>query len=173
MPGSSSEKGPAELNLPKRLIRFELDGYGLGFSYEGSYARWLGFQARIAKLSFDMGRLRLGISAAEGFGFPFLWGGGAIAPVYLGYTLLSRPKKTAFFYGGYDIYAEAAVGFLGCPNPPYARLSACFDADYYGLGIGLEGGVTTIPMVYQGNYERVSGAYVALRLRFLAFSLEF
>lgn len=115
---------------------------------------------RAAKFTYHSGRgFRAGISALDGDGVVMQYGLWAVAPIHVGYDIVLSPKRTGFFYGMVpSCYVEATLGAF----PPYAKLAAACDVDWYGVGTGIEFGVIDWNPL---NYP--PGLYAALKLRLL------
>jgi hypothetical protein len=98
---------------------------------------------------------------------------GAIPELHVGYKLLSKPKRTWFFYSAVpDLYVEAAGGgFKGIRSPFYGKLSAGCEVDYYGLGAGIETGAAVWLSDVEGWSE--SSLFAGFRLRLLTFGIGF
>ena len=92
--------------------------------------------------------------------------GGSIAPVHVGYDIVFNPMKTAFFYGMVpSCYVEATLGAI----PPYVKVAAACDVDYWGLGIGVETGCITWNNKYGSQQSRLlrPTVYASVKLRLL------
>jgi hypothetical protein len=95
--------------------------------------------------------------------------GYSIAPVHIGYDIVLSPRKTGFFYGTVpSCYAEATLGAF----PPYAKVAAACDIDYYGIGTGIEVGIVDWNRRYENPGPHAVLAfrpaiYASLKLRLL------
>ena len=131
---------------------------------------------RVLKATWHSGRgFRAGISGVDIAGpvgvqyDPLLPWGFSIAPVHIGYDIVLNPKKTGFFYGMVpSCYVEATLGAF----PPYAKVAAACDVDYYGIGTGIEVGVVdwNRQSEYPGPHTVLvfrPAIYAALKLRLL------
>jgi len=125
--------------------------------------------ARMLKLTYHSGHgLRAGISLFDGEGPPLLdalglSAGGTYAPVHVGYDIVFRPRKTGFFWSTVpSCYAEATFGAF----PLFGRLAAGYDINYWGAGIGVECGATTL-LDFDHPSWVVPAIYAALKLRLL------
>ena len=164
-PALAAEPG----QMPNRFVRVEPFDVGTGaWSFEG----------RLLRATYTTGRLRAGIGLVDVYAVIDFCDAGMWAPVHVGYTVWSNPRRTLFFYGVVpDIYVELS----GSPFTPRAgrlstglglKLSAVFDVDYYGVGAGVEFGLLRIPHGYCGqSYGYSTGSYLCLRLRALPFSI--
>jgi hypothetical protein len=88
--------------------------------------------------------------------------------VHVGYDIVFNPRKTAFFYGVVpSCYVEATLGAF----PPYAKVAAACDIDYWGLGVGAEVGCFTCnnkdPRFSPPPAAFRPTVYMALKLRLL------
>jgi hypothetical protein len=187
-PGSAAGLfgGPPEPGqMPSRFVRFDGMDHGLWLwtGWPQRAGGWPQWSIRLAKVTIILDRVRFGAALGDGYG-PFDdWSGDMMLPLHVGYTLLSRPKRTWFFYGAVpDIYAEVS-GSLWDSDPqsssilsfrfdPALRVAFCCDVDYYGLGIRLEGGWADIRR-HLGPTPRISFLYAGLQLRVLTFGIGF
>jgi hypothetical protein len=138
----------------------------LGVCYYQEPYNW-NLALRLLKATWHSGKgLRLGISGLDDNGPMDLAGypsGSTLAPVHVGYDIVFNPKRTAFFFGMVpSCYVEATLGAF----PPYAKLAAACDIDYYGAGAGVEVGVV------DWNHAEPSlgfhpALYASLKLRLL------
>ena len=132
--------GDAE--APTRFLRVELlDG--------GVMAMPIAEQFRVLRFDYEFSRWRVGVAAMDmgnalgGGDFGHTFFGGFVVPD-VGYLLYRQPKRTTFFYGMVpSIWAEAASVIPVTPFNMYpaARVDCRAEADYYGVGFGVEAGV--------------------------------
>jgi hypothetical protein len=131
---------------------------------------------RVLKATWHSGKgFRAGISGFDAnfpldiddMGDPY---GLCFAPVHVGYDIVLNAKKTAFFYGMVpSCYVEATLGAF----PPYAKVAAACDIEYYGVGTGIEFGC--VDWNQKPNYPSGTGVsrsfipvlYASLKLRLL------
>ena len=120
---------------PSRFVSCEL--LSIGGRIDFAWARY-----RMLSATLSLGSLRLGTALVEG------WYLSAHAlPLHVGYTLVRRPLRTAFFYGMVpEVYADAAVYLLNIPiagdvYPSLGRLAIGGGVDYYGVGARAELGI--------------------------------
>jgi hypothetical protein len=154
--------------MPSRFLKFEPLGLGTGT---------LEIEVLLLKATCD-GPFRIGIAAAEGFAVPDMFDAQMFAPVHVGYTLWSNPRRSTFFYGMVpDVYVELSATPFGGDNvftlKPAVKLVLCCDIDYYGLGAGLEAGWINITRydLYTSWPDRYKYFYFAVRLRALPFGI--
>jgi hypothetical protein len=154
---------------PSRFIQAE----GLGLHGGATFAappvsNWL--RMTVAKATFINGRMRAGVTALDFIG-PWGFGSGAaLAPIHVGYNVLLRPEKTVVgcrFVRA--CYVEAAAGYASYGGKAlYARVTAAAETDWFGLGIGAEGGGFCLlggdPNEAFANEPR---AYLEVKLRLL------
>ncbi len=160
--------GPHEPGqMPSRFIRLDAVEYGMSF--------WLGDHFRIGKVEGLLGRGRVGLSVADAYFIIDGRSGGVLAPVHVGFSLFSIPRKAAFFWSrAPDIYIEAEGGFISPSGiQPMAQVLLRADMDYYGIGLGLEAGWATIVMEEAGHAERCNEFHAGFLLRALTFGLGF
>jgi hypothetical protein len=130
---------------------------------------------RVVKATWHSGKgFRIGISGLDVNGplniddNALPWGY-SVAPVHVGYDIVFSPRKNGFFYGMVpSCYAEATLGAF----PPYAKVAAACDIDYYGVGTGIEVGVVDWNRRYDypGPHAVLAFRpvlYAALKLRLL------
>lgn len=165
--GASLFGGPPEPGMmPSRFIKVEALDMGLLFPSN----EIPGLSARLAKLTYESGRFRGGLSLADGYGAIDEWNSDMMLPVHIGFTVWSSPKQTWLVFGeAPDVYVEAS----GSPWGPALRVALCCDVDYYGLGARLEGGVLNLNLQPQPPYGRTWMVYAGLQFRILTFSIGF
>ena len=163
--------GPPEPGqIPSRFIKCELLDYGASFPF--------GFTGEQLKVTFVTGRIRVGVSAGEGYTWNFWTGGGvAYVPVHVGFSLFTEAHKTLFFYNmAPDVHAEMATALWMTGMVPFVRGSLYAGVEGFGVGIGLETGVMSLgwgssDLRKRASFERWTYPYVALRLKFLTFGI--
>jgi hypothetical protein len=166
--GGQAEEG----QMPSRFIRF--DALDIGPYTSQHYLQgpiWLG----IAKATCVLNRLRFGVAGTQLFMCGDDWPSELTVYVHAGYSVWSRPVKTAFFYGAApDVYFEAGCGFYQGNlelDPQYwvfdpgAKVALCCDLDYYGVGAKAEIGWLS---------DRWGpGLYAGFQVRLLTFGIGF
>jgi hypothetical protein len=169
---------------PDRFIQAEVLGVHGGATFgpndpaSGSpVTGW--FRVPCLKATFIADRLRAGATALEIIDWKFGFGSvTAFAPVHVGYNLLLKPEKSAV---GYHLvpacYVEAAAGYAYYyGNVLYTRITAAAEADWYGLGLGVEaGGVYLLGIDAQREFagEPQPRAYAAVKVRLLTATFGF
>ena len=125
--------------------------------------------ARILKLTYHSGRgLRAGISLYDGGGTPSiealgLPAGGTFAPVHVGYDIAFQTSEDRLLLDTVpSCYAEATIGAF----PLFGRLAAGYDINYWGVGLGVECGATTL-IDWDHPSWVVPAIYGVLKLRLL------
>ncbi len=165
-PHEAAGAGLTEPAIPNRFVHVSL--------IEARLLAGAGLCGHVLRVEYQAGRFRIGTGLAE-VHWVYLYGGaGVFAPLYCGYELYARPRRTAFFYGMVpNVRVEGMFGFISPNWSPIARLSLVCDLDYYGVGIGLEAGaVTLVPEdVYERlQYSREYRLYAGVKLRVLTAS---
>ena len=162
-------------HYPTRFVKFEGANLGLFLTrqYPGDFAG-LG----LASITCVFGRVRFGIESMDfvGSGLPDDWFGGTLLPIHVGCTILSNPKKTAFFYGAVpDVYAEVKGAWFGLHSPdgPYIRAAICCDVDYFGVGCRFEAGALNLDCYLSHRPDSNLYLYAGLRVRLLTFGIGF
>jgi hypothetical protein len=123
--------------MPDRFVSCELLAVGGRSDFLYAYYRAIGADV-------SLGNLRLGTALVEGFNLAAY-----AVPLHVGWNLLRRPRRTAFFYGMLpEAYADGAIYLFGIsPTGDYHsatfRLAVCGGVDYYGVGARLSLGVLT------------------------------
>jgi len=154
---------------PHRFFRLELGSVGYDVPFDA--------RLQVLKLEFLGGPFRVGASYVDGW-FSDIGedeGSGFIAPVYVGYTIMSKPHKQGLGWGhNYEIYAQAEAAFLGVyADLPMVNVTLCADADGWGTGVGAEVGYAfNARTTTSGNYQQ-SMVHAGIRLRLLTLALGF
>jgi hypothetical protein len=167
--------GPPEPGkMPSRFVRFE--GLADGPCFVNGPPLLMG---RLAGVTVMLNRVRFGAALDEGYAEFDGWSGDMMLPLHVGYTLLSRPKKTLLFYGAVpEIYAEASGSLWGpmlaFEFEPALRVALCCDVDYGGVGARFEMGWADIKRHYDASRtSRTPFIYAGLQVRLLAFGIGF
>jgi hypothetical protein len=170
--------GPgAEYETPTRFVRLDVSGSGGGYAHDTRYF-WMASNWRGIKGTVILDRLRMGVALIDLYAasqWEFGWVGVTFVPLHVGYTIYSRPTKCWFFYGAIpDIYVEASAAVLRPDSKfnPTVRLAACAEIDYYGLGIGVEGGWVNLENTDEIR-RRVPLFYLGLQIRVLTLRIGF
>ncbi len=165
-PRETAGAGLTEPAMPDRYLHVSL--------IEARLLAGAGLCGHVLRVDYQAGRFRIGTSLAEVHWVYLYAGAGVFAPLYCGYELYARPRRTAFFYSMVpSVHVEAMFGFISYDWSPVARLSLVCNLDYYGLGIGLEAGaVTLVPegAYEQPQYSREYRLYAGVKLRALTAS---
>ena len=152
-----------------RFVQAELLGLHAGATV-GAQPPTTWDRAAALKATFVSGRLRVGVTAFDINQFKFELGGAqAIAPIHVGYNLLVRPVKKTFFYGfAPACYVEAAVGYAWFGGTSlYTRLTATYETDWLGVGVGAEAGAVGLFGSDVLQYSNEPRLYAALKVRLL------
>ncbi len=153
---------------PERMLRFCVA--------EGGVTYPVMFHVRALRLEYWTGRFRVGVAYAELYNILLYEVAGAVAPVHIGYSFYSRPRKTAFFYGMVpEARAEVTFGLDPDDWELLFRAALVGEVDRYGVGLAVEVGYLTAKFrdIYVSRERpRVHQVYVGARVRALAFGLR-
>jgi hypothetical protein len=152
-----------------RFVQAELLGLHAGATV-GAQPPTTWDRAAVLKATLVYDRLRVGITAIDINQFEFGLGGAqALAPIHVGFNLLARPVKRASFHGfAPACYVEAAVGYAYFGGTSlYTRLTAAYETDWLGVGIGAEAGAVGLFGSDVLQYSNEPRLYAALKLRLL------
>jgi hypothetical protein len=83
------------------------------------------------------------------------------------YVILREVARTGPFYSTpVEVCVQAAGSFV---NQPFARVNACLNVGYWGIGLGVEGGLFYLPE--GGSFGKSVSPYGALYVRLLTFDI--
>lgn len=132
----------AQPRATKHLLHFEV----LGVGYNPVRAKQ-GFTSYVLRCYYSSGRLRVGTAFTDLNGFDL-----TMLPLTVGLNFTRRTRRTGCFYStGLETYVEGSLGILnkdiyvepdGAWFGPTGKLYFGVEGDYYGVGLGLQGGVT-------------------------------
>ncbi len=130
------------LSAPTHMLRVEV--LGVGYNVLRSKQ---GFTCHVLRCFYGSGRFRVGTAFADLNGYDL-----TPLPLTIGVNLTKRTRKTGWFYStGLETYLEGSLGLFnkdiyvepaGAWFGPTGKLYLGAEADYYGVGLGLHGGVT-------------------------------
>lgn len=164
---SVSLAGDSASRRADRFFSFELCNFGAGIGSPHMFTRMC-----FLPVTWTFGRVELGLAAAEGIsGIQAFYGDIAALPVHVGCVIARKPKRTAFFYSmAPSLTVEAAAGIA--PSDMYVgyytRLSVAWRYEFYGIGAGVEAGVSK---TFNSYYDQPA-IFAVARVHFVSASVR-
>ncbi len=165
VPGAEPEHffgtpGRPHVAVSKSYLRVEVLNSGVDFP--------TGLTTRLVKVCWRNGELGAGLTLYEDY---LSWndnpGMNALFALNADYVIARDPARTGPFYSTpFELCVQAAGSFV---NYPFARINACINVGYWGIGLGIEGGLIYLPN--SPWPDRPVTGYAAAYVRLLTFDI--